>query len=63
MPEGSLGNGIRFSSDETMFIADYIGHKILKYDSKGDLSVFAHEPSTNGPNDVAIMDNVTCQKF
>jgi len=56
MPENSLANGIRFSSKEEMFIADYQGHNILKY-SNGKLSVFAHDDNMNQPNDLAIMDN------
>lgn len=29
--EGRAGNGIRFDSNENMFIADYKGHNILRY--------------------------------
>ena len=29
--EGRAGNGIRFDSNENMFIADYKGHNILHY--------------------------------
>ena len=57
MPEGSTANGIRFSSHEEMFIADYTGHNILKSNTNGDISIFAHEPRMNQPNDLAIMDN------
>ena len=63
MPEGSTANGIRFSSDDTMYIADYTEHNILKYHLNGIMSVFAHEPRMNQPNDIAIMDNDTSQKF
>ena len=55
LPDGSIGNGIRFSSKGDMFIADYTNHNILKVDmSTKQLSVFAHEPSMNQPNDLAI---------
>ena len=58
LPEGSVGNGIRFNSNGDMFIADYTGHNILKIDMKTrKISVFAHEPKMNQPNDVAIGDN------
>ncbi len=57
MPKGSTANGIRFSSNEEMFLADYTGHNVLKSDSKGNVSVFAHNASMNQPNDLAIMDN------
>jgi gluconolactonase len=52
---GSIGNGIRFSSKGDMFIADYTNHNVLKVDmSTKQLSVFAHEPLMNQPNDLAI---------
>ena len=59
MPKGSTANGIRFSSKEEMFIADYTGHNILKADATGRVTVFAHEPKMNQPNDLAIMDDDT----
>ena len=59
MPKGSTANGIRFSSNEEMFLADYTGHNVLKSDAKGNVSVFAHNSSMNQPNDLAIMDNNT----
>lgn len=57
MPKGSTANGIRFNKQEEMFIADYTGHNVLKADPQGNISVFAHEPKMNQPNDLAIMDN------
>ena len=55
LPNGSVGNGIRFSSKGDMFIADYTNHNVLRVDmSTKQLSVFAHEPLMNQPNDVAI---------
>ena len=55
LPNGSVGNGIRFSSKGDMFIADYTNHNVLKVDmSTKQLSVFAHEPRMNQPNDLAI---------
>jgi sugar lactone lactonase YvrE len=58
LPKPSVGNGIRFDSHHNMLIADYVGHNILKVDmaTKG-ISVLAHEPRMNQPNDIAIMDN------
>ena len=57
LPNGSIGNGIRFSSNGDMFIADYTNHNILKVDmSTKQISVFVHEPSMNQPNDIAIDD-------
>jgi sugar lactone lactonase YvrE len=55
LPNGSVGNGIRFSSKGDMFIADYTNHNVLKVDmSTKKISVFAHEPTMNQPNDLAI---------
>ncbi|MDQ6706265.1 MAG: SMP-30/gluconolactonase/LRE family protein, partial [Acidobacteriota bacterium] len=55
MPEGSLGNGIRFDRNGTMFIADYVGHSILRVNMKTrKIDIFAHEPAMNQPNDIAI---------
>ncbi|MCX6218465.1 SMP-30/gluconolactonase/LRE family protein [Spirosoma sp.] len=55
LPEGSIGNGIRFSKRGDMFIADYPKHNILKVVmGTKKLSVFANEPRMNQPNDIAI---------
>jgi len=55
LPQGSVGNGIRFSSRGDMFIADYPKHNILKVNMKTkQLQVFAHEDRMNQPNDIAI---------
>ncbi len=60
MPEGSLGNGIRFDRKGTMFVADYTGHSILRVNPKTrKIDVFAHEASMNQPNDIAISANGT----
>jgi gluconolactonase len=58
LPNGSVGNGIRFHSNGHMLIADYTNHNILKVDmANKQISVFAHEPKMNQPNDIAIDDN------
>jgi sugar lactone lactonase YvrE len=55
LPNGSVGNGIRFASDGSMLIADYTNHNVLRVDmATKQLSVFAHEPTMNQPNDLAI---------
>ena len=55
LPEGSIGNGIRFDRNDNMYIADYKGHNVLliKNDTR-DVKIFAHEPKANQPNDLAI---------
>lgn len=60
LPEGSTGNGIRFGRDGTMYVADYTGHNVLRVDMKTRaVSVFAHEPKMNQPNDLAIASDGT----
>ena len=55
LPEGSVGNGIRFDNAGGMFIADYPKHNILRVDLKTKkVSVFANENSMNQPNDLTI---------
>jgi len=58
LPNGSIGNGIRFDQAGHMFIADYTNHAILKVDmASRAISVYAHEPRMNQPNDIAIGAN------
>ena len=58
LPTGSIGNGIRFNSEGFMFIADYTNHNVLKVDmTTREISVHAHEPTMNQPNDIAIGAN------
>lgn len=60
LPAGSIGNGIRFGSDDTMYIADYTAHNILAVEmNTREVTVFAHEPTMNQPNDIAIASDDT----
>lgn len=60
LPEGRTGNGIRFGRDGTMFIADYTGHAVLRVDPRTrEVSIFAHEPRMNQPNDLALAPDGT----
>lgn len=55
LPEGSIGNGIRFDSKGNMLIADYTMHNVLKVDMKSKkISVYANNPKMSQPNDLAI---------
>ena len=55
---GSIGNGIRFDSKGFMFIADYTNHNVLRVDmGTRETSIYAHEPTMNQPNDLAIGAN------
>lgn len=60
LPNASVGNGIRFDKDGNMFIADYVNHNVLLI-PKGskEVSVYAHHPGLNQPNDLAIAPNGT----
>ncbi|WP_394746989.1 SMP-30/gluconolactonase/LRE family protein [Spongiimicrobium salis] len=60
LPEGSIGNGIRFGNQDQMFIADYTNHNVLQVDmNTKKIEVFAHEPKANQPNDIAIAPDKT----
>lgn len=58
LPEGCIGNGIRFTRNGDMCIADYAGHHVFRYSFvTKELHVLAHDPTMNQPNDIAIMAN------
>ena len=64
LPNNSIGNGIRFDKQGNMYIADYINHNILIVNTEKSgaalikkVSVYAHSPSMNQPNDIAITDD------
>jgi len=60
LPGKSVGNGIVFDRAGTMFVADYVGHNVLKIDPKTKaVTIFAHEPAMNQPNDLAIAPDGT----
>ncbi len=60
LPGKSVGNGIRFNREGTMFVADYVGHNVLRIDPKTkEIKVFAHEPKMNQPNDLTIAPDGT----
>ncbi len=55
LPEGSIGNGIRFDLDGNMFIADYLGHKVYRIKKGSKIpEVWAQDSTMNQPNDLAI---------
>lgn len=60
LPNGSIGNGIRFNREGDMFIADYTNHNILRVDMRTrEIRVHAHEPRMNQPNDICIAQDGT----
>jgi sugar lactone lactonase YvrE len=55
LPDGSIGNGIRFLKNGNMLIADYTQHNVLMVDMTDlSINVWAHESDMNQPNDLAI---------
>jgi gluconolactonase len=60
LPGKSTGNGIVFDRKGFMYVADYVGHNVLKIDPKTrEVTVFAHEDKMNQPNDLAIAPDGT----
>ena len=60
LPNDSVGNGIRFDCAGRMYVADYVGHNVLRIDpGTRAVEVLAHEPKMNQPNDLAIAPNGT----
>ena len=58
LPEGSTANGIRFGKDQSMYLADYTGHNVLKVNVQTqEVEVYAHDSLLNQPNDLAICCN------
>jgi sugar lactone lactonase YvrE len=55
LPGKSTGNGIVFDRKGMMYVADYVGHNVLRIDmTTKKITVFAHEAKMNQPNDLAI---------
>src|SRR5204862_1816225 len=49
-----------FKADGLMYVADYIGHNVLRIDPKTKvIVVHAHEPEMNQPNDLALAPDGT----
>lgn len=60
LPPGSIGNGIRFGRDGSLFVADYTKHNVLRVDPKArTVKVHAHNDQMNQPNDLAVMSDGT----
>ncbi|MCI0460665.1 MAG: SMP-30/gluconolactonase/LRE family protein [Gemmataceae bacterium] len=54
LPGKSTGNGIVFDRQGRLYVADYVGHNVLRIDPATRLvTVFAHNAKMNQPNDLA----------
>ena len=55
LPEGSIGNGIRFDPEGRMYVADFKKHNVLVFErGQSAARVYFHSPRFNQPNDLAI---------
>jgi sugar lactone lactonase YvrE len=60
LPGQSTGNGIVFDRKGLMYVADYVGHNVLRIDpGTRKVTVFAHNAKMNQPNDLAIAPDGT----
>jgi sugar lactone lactonase YvrE len=59
LPGKSVGNGIVFDSRGRMYVADYVGHNVLRIDPKTkEIEVFAHA-AMHQPNDLSVAPDDT----
>lgn len=54
LPEGSIGNSIRFDKNDNMYVADYSGHTVLRISPEKLIDTVVNESRMNQPNDIAV---------
>ena len=55
LPEGSVGNGIRFDRDGRMYVADYKNHNVLLIErGQKEARIYFHSDMFNQPNDLTV---------
>ena len=60
LPEGSVGNAIRFDREGRMFVADYKKHTIFVVGRDGkDVETYFHSDDFNQPNDMTVATDGT----
>jgi sugar lactone lactonase YvrE len=60
LPEGSVGNAIRFDREGRMFVADYKKHNIFLVSPDGkDIKTYFHSDDFNQPNDLTVATDGT----
>lgn len=52
LPDSSIANSIKFDPRGNMYLADFVGHNILKVNEAGQLSVYCHNDRFHQPNDI-----------
>lgn len=58
LPEGSIGNSLRFGKQGELYVADFKAHNVLRIDtSTKKVSIYAHSTEFNQPNDLCIRKN------
>jgi len=58
LPEGSVGNGIRFDDKDNMYIADYKNHNIFFIENgTKNVQIYCHDKEINQPNDLTLHRN------
>jgi gluconolactonase len=58
LPAGSISSGIRFDANNNLYATDYVNHNVFKVNvATKRITVYAHNPSMNQPNDLAVMNN------
>jgi len=60
LPGNGTGNGIVFDRQGRFYVADYVGHNVLRVEpTTRKVEVFCKVPTTDQPNDLAIAKNGT----
>jgi sugar lactone lactonase YvrE len=55
LPEGSVGNAIRFDRDGPMYVADYKNHNVFVFErGQKEPRVYFHSDQFNQPNDLTV---------
>ncbi len=55
LPEGSVANSIQFDSHGKMYLADFMGHNVLRADMRTKkVDVYSHHDGFNQPNDICM---------
>lgn len=60
LPEGSVGNAIRFDRDGRMYVADYRNHNVFVFErGQNEPRIYFHSDQFNQPNDLTVAEDGT----